>query len=145
MVFDSVSSNIDEILLISPSANVFVFGDFNVHHKDWLTHSGGTDRPGELCHNFSVSNDLTQMVNFPNRSLTVTLTFLLCWMYFFFWHKYLFYNAFPSSGKFQSCWCLSFHWLSNKLKTGCPVSSHSLWLFLCRLRCLLDHLRDVPF
>ena len=84
MVFDSVSSNIDEILLISPSANVFVFGDFNVHHKDWLTHSGGTDRPGELCHNFSVSNDLTQMVNFPNRSLTVTLTFLLCWMYFFF-------------------------------------------------------------
>ena len=67
MVFDSVSSNIDEILLISPSANVFVFGDFNVHHKDWLTHSGGTDRPGELCHNFSVSNDLTQMVNFPNH------------------------------------------------------------------------------
>ena len=31
---------------------------------DWLTYSGGTDRPGELCHNFSISNDLTQMVNF---------------------------------------------------------------------------------
>ena len=30
MVFDSVSSNIDELLLINPSANVFVFGDFNV-------------------------------------------------------------------------------------------------------------------
>ena len=26
---------------------------FNVHHKDWLTCSGGTDRPGELCCNFS--------------------------------------------------------------------------------------------
>ena len=26
--------------------------------------SGGTDRPGELCYNFSISNDLTQMVNF---------------------------------------------------------------------------------
>ena len=38
---------------------------FNDHHKDRLTDSGGTDRPGELCHNFSVSNDLTQMVNFP--------------------------------------------------------------------------------
>ena len=33
-VFYSVSSNIDEVLLINPSANVFVFGDFNVHHKD---------------------------------------------------------------------------------------------------------------
>ena len=33
-VFDSVLSNIDEVLLINPSANVFVFGDFNVHHKD---------------------------------------------------------------------------------------------------------------
>ena len=65
MVFDSISSNIDEVLSINSSANVFVFGDFNVHHKDWLTYSGGTDRPGELCYNFSISNDLTQMVNFP--------------------------------------------------------------------------------
>ena len=30
MVFDSISSNIDEVLLINPSANVFIFGDFNV-------------------------------------------------------------------------------------------------------------------
>ena len=51
-VFDSISSNIDGILLINPSANVFVFEDFNVHHKDWLTYSGGTARPGELCYNF---------------------------------------------------------------------------------------------
>ena len=66
-VFYSVSSNIDEVLSINPSANVFVFGDFNVHHKDWLTYSSGTDRPGELCYNFSISNDLTQMVDFPTR------------------------------------------------------------------------------
>ena len=66
-VFDSISSNIDEVLSINPSANAFVFGDFNVHHKDWLTYSGGTDWPGELCYNFSISNDLTQMVNFPTR------------------------------------------------------------------------------
>ena len=38
---------------------------YNVHHKDWLTYCGGTDRPGEFCHNFSISNDLTQMVNCP--------------------------------------------------------------------------------
>ena len=46
-VFDSISSNIGEVLSINPSANVFVFGDFNIHHKDWLIYSGGTDRPGE--------------------------------------------------------------------------------------------------
>ena len=43
MVFDSISSNIDEVLSINPSANVFVFGDPNVHHKDWFTYSSGTD------------------------------------------------------------------------------------------------------
>ena len=42
-VFDSVSSNIDDVLSINPSANVIVFGDFNVHHKDWVTYSSGTD------------------------------------------------------------------------------------------------------
>ena len=52
IIFDSISYNIDEVLLINPSANVFVFGDFNVHHKDWLTYFDGTDRPGELCYNF---------------------------------------------------------------------------------------------
>ena len=34
-IFYSVSSNIAEVLLIKPSANVFVFGDCNVHDKDW--------------------------------------------------------------------------------------------------------------
>ena len=42
-VFDSISSNIDEVLSINPFANVF-----NVHRKGYLTYSGGTDRPGEL-------------------------------------------------------------------------------------------------
>ena len=40
-VFDSTSSNIDEVLSINPSTNVFVSGDFNVHHKDCVTYSGG--------------------------------------------------------------------------------------------------------
>ena len=65
-VFDYISSNIDQIFLINPSANVFVFGDFNVHHKDWVTYSGEIERPGELCYNFSISNDLSQMVNIPS-------------------------------------------------------------------------------
>ena len=65
MVFNSISSSIDEILVINPSVNVFVFGDFNIHHKDCLTYSTGTDRPGELCYNFSISNNVTHIANFP--------------------------------------------------------------------------------
>ena len=54
-VFDSIPSKIDEVLSINPSVNVFVFGDFNVHHKNWFTYSGDTDRSGEVCYNFSIS------------------------------------------------------------------------------------------
>ena len=72
-VFDSISSNLDEVLSINPPANLFVFGDF----EGWRTYSGGTDRPGELCYNFSISNDLAQLVNFSTGSLTVTLTAVL--------------------------------------------------------------------
>ena len=67
MVFVSISSNVDEVLLIKPSTYVFIFGDFNIHHKDWLTYSGEADQLAELCYNFSISNDLTQMVNIPTR------------------------------------------------------------------------------
>ena len=64
-IFHYISSNTDEVLSINPSANVFVFADFNDHHRDQLTYSDGTDRPGELCYIFSISNNLTLMVNFP--------------------------------------------------------------------------------
>ena len=94
MIFDSISSNIDEVLSINPSADVFVFGDFNVHHKDWLTCSGGTDKSGELCYNFSISNDLIQMGNVPTQIpdryshgtpfcisfFLLTLVFILQWL-----------------------------------------------------------------
>ena len=69
-VFDFISFNIDEVLSINPSANVFVFGDFNIHRKDWLTYSGDTDRPGEY------SNNLLRWLAFLLVSLTVTLLVL---------------------------------------------------------------------
>ena len=68
-VFGSISSNIDKVLSINPSANVFAFGDFNVQDKDWLICPGETDRFGKLCYNFSISNDLTQMVDIPTQIL----------------------------------------------------------------------------
>ena len=44
VVLDAISSDIDEVPSTNPSNNVFVFGDFNFHYKDWLTYSCGTDR-----------------------------------------------------------------------------------------------------
>ena len=132
--FDSVSYYVDEeVLWINPSANVFVFGDFNIHHKNWLTYSGRTDRAGELYYNFSISNDFTPMVNFPTCIPDWDLQTCSFRSICFFWCEYLFYNRFPSIGKFWSYCCLSFHWFSVKLKTGCPVSLRNGWLFLCWL------------
>ena len=65
---------------------MFLFRDFNVHHKNSLTYSDGSDRPGELCYNFSTSNDLTQLVNFPTQIPTVTLTVVFFFLFIaFFW------------------------------------------------------------
>ena len=63
-VFDSISFNMNEAFSLNPSANLFVFIDFNIHHKDWLTYSCGTDRPVN-----SIINNFTQTVNFPTRIL----------------------------------------------------------------------------
>ena len=90
-VFDSISSNVDEVLSINPSANVFVFGEFNVDHKDWLTYSGGTDRPGQLCYNFSQTT-LLKWLTFLLGSQTVILIVQLFWIYLFLL-TLVFYNA----------------------------------------------------
>ena len=50
-VFDAISFTINNILSVNLSANVFVFKDFNIYNKDWLTNSCRTDRPGD-CYNF---------------------------------------------------------------------------------------------
>lgn len=42
------------LTLFKASANVFVY-------------SGGTDRPGVTCYIFYISNNVSQMVNFPIR------------------------------------------------------------------------------
>ena len=61
--------------------NVFVFWDYNVHQKDRLTYSGGNGRPDDLCYNFSISNELTQIVNFPTQIPDCEV--LLFWIYLF--------------------------------------------------------------
>ena len=145
-VFDSVSSNIDEVLSINPSANVFVFGDFNVHHKDWLTYSGGTDRSGELCYNLSISNSLTQRVNFPTRIADCDS------------HSPALLDLFLSSDA-SNCSTIAFPLLRNSnhvvvsVSIGFPLNSILYAPFHCIAydyscadwECLCDHLRDVPW
>ena len=67
-VLEAISNSIDKALSQYPSANFFVFGDFNVHNSDWLKFSNGIDIPGQNCYNFAVSHDFTQMVEFPTRT-----------------------------------------------------------------------------
>ena len=47
--FSSILCNVDEGLSINPSANVFVFEDFNVHH--WNFHWGGGGIAGDETSN----------------------------------------------------------------------------------------------
>ena len=82
-VFYSISSNIDEVLTINPSANVFVFGYFNVHHKEWLTYSGGTDRLVNSAIIFLSQVTLLRWLTFLLRSQTLILTVLHFWIWFF--------------------------------------------------------------
>ena len=129
--------------MINPSANVFVFGDFNVDHKDWLTYSGGTDRFGELCYDFSVSNDLTQMINFPTRIpdcdshnpalldlFILTLVFVLQGLSLHWEILIMLLSQFP----------LTFHQTQQNAPFHCIAYDYfrTDWDVLC------DHLRDVP-
>ena len=106
------SSNISDVLSVNPSANAFIFGDFNDgHQKDWLSCSDGTDRPGELW-SWKTSDG---WLFFLNPWLCFNLGFL--YFFFFFWPYYLVYSSLPSIRKFWSC-CLTFHWLSFILQKG---------------------------
>ena len=125
--FDSIPSNIDEVLSINPSADAFVFWDFNVHHKDWLTYTCRTDRPGELCYNFSISKNLTQMVNIPT-----CIPDSHNWIYLVLLMLVLFYRL-SLHWKILIMLLFQFPLTFQKFTMGCPIASHSLWLFSCWL------------
>ena len=76
IVFDSISSNIDQVLSINPSV-AFVFRDFSVHHKDWLTYSSGTDQPDQS------QMALLRWLTFLLRSQIVIFKVLLFSIYLF--------------------------------------------------------------
>ena len=114
MVFDSISYNINVVLLINPSADVFVFGDFNVHHKDWLTYSGGTDRLVNCVIIFLSQLTLLRWLTFLLGSQTVILIVLLFWISFF-WRIYSTMASPPlgNSHHFIAQFPLTFHQIHN--------------------------------
>ena len=76
----------------------------------------------DLVNSVITSNDLTQMVNFPTHSPAPLDWFLssdasICST-----------MAFPPLGNSDHVAEFWSFWVSNKLKTGCLISSHSLWL-----------------
>ena len=76
---DAISSNIGEVFLINPSANVFVYGDFSVHYKGSLTYSGGTERPGKHYYSFFLSDMtlLRRLTFLPNKVNLLYLLYLI--------------------------------------------------------------------
>jgi hypothetical protein len=64
--FDYLDSKLEHILSSNPFSKIIVLGDFNVHHRQWLS-SQFLDTPGELAFNFSIFNDLVQLVQLPTR------------------------------------------------------------------------------
>src|ERR1700755_643843 len=64
--FDYLNSKIEHILSSSPFSEIIVLGDFNVHHRQWLSFSSH-DPAGELAFNFSIQNNLEQLVQLPTR------------------------------------------------------------------------------
>ena len=113
--------HLTQIFLINTSANIFVFGDFNVHHKDWLTYSGRTDRPGELCY---ILSDLTQMINFPTQIPD------------YYSHSPALLDLFLSSDA-SICW-LSFHCKILMMLSQFPLNLHQSFIgipcFIAQLR-----------
>ena len=63
---EAVLFNIDKALILQPSANIMVCGDFNTHNTEWLCHSQPLML--QVCFvKFAMSQDLTQIVDFPTR------------------------------------------------------------------------------
>lgn len=52
------------VILMSDSSHIFV-QLFNSHHIMWLHHSNATDLAGIYTLNFSISQSLIQIINFP--------------------------------------------------------------------------------
>ena len=108
----------------------------NIYHKVWVTYSGGTDRSGELCYNFSLVSVYNQLVNFPTQIPDYEHSPALLHLFLSSDPSICSTKTFPPMGNFKH-FCLSFQWFSFKLKKWypfhCTAHDHScgIWNGLC--------------
>ena len=93
-----------------------------------MTYTSRTNRPCELCYNFSQLT-LLRWLTFIRGSLSVTLTAQLLWIYLFLLKQVCSKVAFPPLRNSDHIVASDFHWLSFKLKRRCLFSWHRLSLF----------------
>ena len=67
LFFDFLKSYIPANIILHPSANIMVCGDFNDHYTAWLRHSHTTDVAGLFCQEFAMTQDLTLIIDFPTH------------------------------------------------------------------------------
>ena len=105
-----------------------------VVHKDLLSFSGGTHRPGKLRSNFAIAHWPTHVANFHTWSLTVMLTLLFISTYVL--HMSAAWRLASLTKKFWLCWSFLFH-EHYVLLEGYFLSSHRSLVFSCWLEYLL--------
>ena len=114
MVFYSISSNKEEVLSINPSANVFVFGVFNVIIRTNLPILVELIDLVNSAIIFLSQTTLLRWLTFLLRSQTVILIVLLFWIYFF-----LLMLVFVLQ-------CLSFYWEILIILSRFPLTFHRI-------------------
>ena len=133
---------------------MFVFGDFNVHLKDCLTHSGGNDKPGELYHFSDLVNSaiifLSQMtlfkwLTFVPECLTVTLTALLFWISFFLLMLVFILQWLPFHWEILIMLMSQFPLASQQTQNGMPRFTAYFMTIYVLIWIVCDYLRDVPW
>jgi len=65
-LFDYLNDTIEHVISSSPLSEVTLFGDFNVHHMEWLS-SNRTTQAGTAAFEFATLNDLQQLIVGPTR------------------------------------------------------------------------------
>ena len=128
---------------MNPSASVFVFGDLNVHHKDWLNYSV---KLIDLVNSVIILHNLTQMLHFPTRILDCDSHNLTLSDFFLSSDASILSTmAFPPLGNFDHGVVSVSIDFPIKSKRDVPFHRIAYDYSLADWDGLRDHLRDVPW
>ena len=130
-VFDSISFNIDEVLSINPSANVFVFRDLTSIIKTGLPILVELIDLANSVIIYLSQTTLLRWLTFLIGSQTMILTVLLFWIAFFLLTLIFVLQWLSLQWGILMIMLSQFPLLSIIFTTRCPILLHCLWLFLC--------------